>query len=102
MIDAIFTIAKTAVAVLPFVILCFLAKNINLNKLDRCRQYPMPIFAVVFVFVMVFTCGALSEWLLGFIKSLPKMIAGLTALSWLPDEIKPFIIKVANVLKNDD
>ena len=100
MIDAIFTIAKTAVAVLPFVILCFSAKNINLNKLDRCRQYPMPIFAVVFVFVMVFTCGALSEWLLGFIKSLPKMIAGLTALSWLPDEIKPFIIKVANVLKN--
>ena len=75
MIETILNIAKMILAILPFVILCFASKKVNLPKTDRSKQFLMPVIALIYVIVAMILMNSINEWLIKLINNLPKWIS---------------------------
>ncbi|MBQ2827808.1 MAG: hypothetical protein IJF20_01050 [Clostridia bacterium] len=76
------TIIKHVLGVLPFLLLCFSAWKINLNKTDRSRQFLMPIVALVYCIVAVVLLDNINNWLLNLFNWLGQYISFFRNLSW--------------------
>lgn len=99
MIDTLKEIGKMLIAVLPFVLLCIRARNVNLDKTERSKQVLMPVLAVVYTIAMMLTLDQFNNRLLEFIKNIPDWIRSLASLSWMPQDVVPAIQDVASVVK---
>lgn len=98
MIDIIIKIIKLVIAILPFVILCFANRKLNLVKSSRSKQFPMPIIAFVYVAVMMFLTDFVNSRLIKFILWIPKAVESLAKASWMPGAIQGVILKVADFI----
>ncbi len=97
MIDTIIkvaiTVAKIGLALLPFVILCISSKRVNLPQPSRSRQVLMPAVATVYIIVAMLLMKYIDEWLIRLIINIPKWIASIADISWMPE-------KIGNVFEN--
>ncbi len=100
MIDTILTIVKVVLAVLPFIILCFYSRNVNLPKSERSRQIFMPVIALVYVILAMFLMDRINDGLKEFIANIPVWIADFANISWLPEKIGELIIRLANYVES--
>ena len=98
MIDTILNIAKMLLAILPFLIICFAGRKVNLPKAERSKQILMPVIAFVFVFVSMMLINPVNNWLIKLIKNLPKWIAGLAEFSWMPETIGAFFTQTGSFI----
>lgn len=76
------TIVKHVLGVVPFLLLCFSAWKINLDKTNRSRQFLMPIVALVYCVVAVVLLNDINNWLLSLFNWLGQYISFLRNLSW--------------------
>ncbi|MBR5774208.1 MAG: hypothetical protein IKY44_05070, partial [Clostridia bacterium] len=95
MIEKILDIAKMVLAILPFVLLCFASKKVNLPKVERSKQFLMPVFTLIYVIVVVFSINKLNTWLIGLIQAIPGWIEELGYATWMPESIGSLISKLA-------
>ena len=100
MIETILNIAKMILAILPFVILCFVGKKVNLPKIDRSKQFLMPIITLIYVIVTMILMNSINEWLIKLIKNLPKWISGLAGFSWMPTPIGNVFTNIGSFLSS--
>lgn len=100
MIEVIKNIGKMLLMILPFVILCFASKKVNLTKSDRSKQFLMPVITVIYSVVIMILMDEINKWLLNLIKNIPKWIASLAGFSWMPPEIGEVILKVSGFLES--
>lgn len=100
MIDTILTVAKMLMAILPFVVLCFVSKKDNLPKTDRSKQFFMPIIALVYIIAAMSLMNRINNWLLKLLDNLPKWIDSLADFSWMPDEIGAVFTQIASFIKS--
>ena len=98
MIERILNIAKIVLAILPFVILCFASKKVNLPKTERSKQFLMPIIALVYVIVAMILMNSINEWLIKLINNLPKWISALAAFSWMPPKVGAVFTQIGSLL----
>ncbi len=84
-ISAMVDILKTAVAVIPFLLLCLLSIKVNLKKPIRDRQFLMPIIALVFVLFLMFGMRMINNWVLSLMHAIPGWINSF--LDWIPDQV---------------
>lgn len=80
MINVLMPIIKLIIAVLPIVMLCLLAKKVNLPKPERTKQFPMPIVAIIYVIVAMIFMDKICQGLLTLIGGLPGKIMSLIPL----------------------
>ena len=103
MIEKLLDIGKLILAILPFALLCLSAKTVNLPKIDRSKQFFIPVIAVVYVIVAMCLMNWLNQKLLGLIYALPKYISSLAKQSWVPGNVAVYVNQfskwVAKVLK---
>ncbi len=100
MIELIIDLVKKILAILPFVMLCFAGKKVNLPKPDRSKQFLMPVFALVYVIAAMFLTDSISIWLLRLLDNIPKWIASLAKVAWMPEQIGDVIMRVAELIKS--
>ena len=100
MIETILNIAKMILAILPFVILCFASKKVNLTKTDRSKQFLMPIIALVYVIVAMILMNSINEWLIKLINNLPKWISALAGFSWMPAQVGAVFTQIGSFLSS--
>lgn len=98
MIETILNIAKMLLAILPFILLCLLSKKVNLPKVDRSKQYFMPIFTVIYAVVTMFFVNRINTGLINFVESIPAWIQTLGDVSWMPDKIGAVITSLGKLL----
>ena len=84
-ISAIVDILKTAVAVIPFLLMCLISKKVNLKKPIRDRQFLMPIISLVFILFLMFGMRMINTWMLSLIHNIPVWINGI--LDLLPAQV---------------
>ena len=87
MIEKLLGIAKLVIAILPFVLLCFASRKVNLPKVDRSKPYLMPIIALVYGSLVMAFADSINTWLLNLIYNIPKWIASIATISWMPSQI---------------
>lgn len=87
MINMFLSIFKMIIAILPFVVLCFVSIKVNLSKSERSKQFFMPIIALIYAVIAMLLMDNINDWLLKLIKKLPKWIALLVGFSWMPEQI---------------
>ncbi|MBQ6022865.1 MAG: hypothetical protein IJL25_08055 [Clostridia bacterium] len=95
MIEHIVTILKLIVAALPFIVLCLGSRKINLQKIERSKQFPMPAVALVYNIIIVCLLHRINEWLLGLFAHIPVWIARLADVSWIPNVLDNAFLKAA-------
>ncbi len=100
LLNVIIYIAKLVLAVLPFVILCFVSKMVNLPKIDRSKQFFMPVIALVYVIIAMLLMESVNEWIIKFINNLPKWLAGLGGFHWMPLQISEVLDKLSRSLRS--
>ena len=100
MINTIYTILKMLVAILPFVVLCFLSRRDNLPKPERSKQLLMPVVAVVYSLVCMFLMNSICEWLINLIDKLPSWFEKLAAITWMPAFLQSVLQKIGSVLQS--
>lgn len=96
MIETIMNTAKTAIAILPFVALCFAGKKVNLPGPERSKQFAMPVIALVYAIVMMLSMDSVNTGLMTLINNIPKWLTKLAAFSWMPAQIGSIIRWVSN------
>ena len=99
MIDTLIEIGKMLIAVLPFVLLCIRARNVNLNKPERSKQVLMPVLAVIYAIATMLSLDAINNQLQEWIRDIPGWIRSLTGLSWLPAALAPVIRNIAEIVR---
>lgn len=99
MINTLIVIAKMLLAVLPFAVLCFVSAKVNLPKIERSKQFLMPVIAVIYVIVAMFLMNSINEWLIKLINNIPVWIAALGSASWMPAKIGSVISQIAATIK---
>lgn len=100
MIKIILSIAKMMLAILPFVILCFASKKVNLPKPDRSKQLFMPIIVLIYVIVAMILMNSINEWLIKLINNLPKWILALAGFSWMPAQVTAILTQIESYLSS--
>ncbi|MGN0115270.1 MAG: hypothetical protein ACI396_08075, partial [Acutalibacteraceae bacterium] len=98
MIEIILRIVKLLLAILPFVILCFASKKVNLPKPDRSKQFFMPVIALIYVIVAMLLMNSINEWLLKLINNIPKWIAALAGFSWMPEQLGAVFTQISSFI----
>ncbi len=100
MIEKILSVVKIIAAILPFVLLCLANAKTNLPKSERSRQYPMPIVTLLYSIVAMLLANKVNTWLIRLISNIPKWIASLATIDWIPNEWSPTIEKIAEAVRN--
>lgn len=98
MIDTILITVKMIVAILPFIFLFFLSKKVNLPKVDRSKQFLMPVISFVYGIVAMLMSDLINTWLIKLIQKLPVWIEALAGVSWMPEMIGELLSKFARFL----
>lgn len=99
MIETIIEIIKMIIAILPFAVLCFKSKKVNLPETERSRQFLMPIIAVVYTVLAMVLVEDINDWLIRLIKSIPNIFAYPTKVSWIPEQISAVFSQIASYVK---
>ncbi len=87
---------KTILGVLPFLALCFICAKINLNKVNRSRQFLMPIIALVYSILGVVLVDYISDLVHRLIVLLSQYVPFLKNLNW--QAIAIFVLNAALML----
>lgn len=87
MIETILNIVKMISALLPFIILCFVSRKLNLPRSERSKQFFMPVIALIYVIIAMLLMNSVNEWLIKLLNSLPKRISALAGVSWMPKNV---------------
>ena len=98
--QTIIDILKTALAILPFLGLCFLSKKINLKKPMRNRQFLMPVFAFIFIIAVMIFMSSINTWLLLLIHKIIEWVNTLLKAEWMPEQVKDVLSRVWVPIKN--
>lgn len=99
MTDTIVEIVKMIIAILPFAVLCFSSKKVNLPETERSRQFFMPIVALVYVVLAMIFVEDINDWLIRLIKSIPNIITYPTKISWIPAAVSSVFTQIASYVK---
>ena len=81
MIDLILTVLRQLVPVLPFLVLLFVNKKVNLKREERSKQFPMPLLALLYGVILVILMTRISAGLLDWLQRLPAVLLGFA--SWI-------------------
>ena len=100
MIDTILNLAKTLLALLPFVLLCLVGKKANLPQPERSKQFLMVAFSLVYAVVAMCLMNRINEWLLVLLDNIPKWIAALANFSWMPQKVGSFFTSAADIVES--
>lgn len=92
MTDIIITVIKMIIALLPFLILCFVAKKVNLADGERSKQFPMPLIALIYVIFTMIFIGEINDMIVTFLHSLPFRIAEFANVQLMPEFIRKLIL----------
>ena len=84
MIERLLDLAKTLLAMLPFILLCLFNCKVNLPKAERSRQFLMPLITLVYVILAMLLVNKLNNLVLSFLEGLPGLFASLGEVSWMP------------------
>ncbi len=99
MIKTIWTIVKLLIAILPFYFLCRKSKKVNIPRPERNKQYLMPVVAFLYCVVAMTLTEKVNHLLITLIRNIPKWIAMLANLSWMPEKAASVISQIAQVLQ---
>lgn len=100
MIEVILNIAKMILMILPFVILCLAGKKLNLPKIDRSKQFFMPVIALVYAIVGMLLMDSLNEWIIKLMNNLSKWILALSGSSWMPTQVGNVIGRIGRFVRS--
>ncbi len=100
MTDTILTVIKMIIALLPFLILCFTAKKVNLADGERSKQFPMPAIALIYVIFAMIFLGEINDMLISFFHNLPLWIADFANVQYMPDFLRELILKLSAWVDN--
>lgn len=89
--NSILDIFKTLLAIIPFILLCFASRKVNLDKKFRDRQFLMPVFSIIYVVVIMFSLQGINNMLLSFIQNFPVWMNNLLSASWIPQGVSDFL-----------
>lgn len=98
MIDTLINILKMCIAILPMVFLFYKNMDVNLPKHDRSKQFLMPIISVVYSTVAMILAARISGWILALIRYIPRAIASLARIPFLPQGAKEFFVNCGTSL----
>ena len=96
MIEKLIEIGKMLIAILPFVLLCIRARNVNLNKPDRSKQVLIPVLALVYATATMLTIEDFNIQLIEWIRGIPGWI---TSFGGISPKVAPTVNSVANVVR---
>lgn len=91
------TVLSLLPATLPFLLFALLNAAVNLKKPIRCRQFLMPIFALIYCILAVIFLSDVNDAILGFINRIPEMIRAFGAK--LSPELQSAIYQFADSVK---
>ncbi len=99
MIGNFISIVKMIIAILPFVVICFSSRSVNLPKSERSRQFLIPIVTVVYAILAMLMLDSINDWLIRLINNIPKWIAGVSGFSWMPEFIGAIFKQAASLIE---
>ena len=99
-LETIINIVKVLLAIVPFVVLCFVCAKVNIVKTQRSKQFLMPVIAVLYSIFALIMMNKLNTWILRFIKNIPKWIMSLAGVEFLPAQLQEPIAIVGNYINN--
>lgn len=100
MIDTLMDILKVLFAASPTILMCLGLKKLNLEKPYRIRQFLMPIFAFVYVLIIMIFSKQICDGLLGLIKAIPGWLGAIGNISWMPEWISGIMSYLSDGLKD--
>ncbi len=100
MISFVLNLIKALLIPLPVLLVCLAGRNKNLPKPERSKQFLMPIVALVYVVVMMLFMHPINSALTFFFQSIPKWIAMLGRISWMPEFLSTISLKISGFLSN--
>lgn len=74
MINVIIEIIKILIAILPFILLCVADNAANLKKVDRSRQFAIPVAAFIYMIAAMVWQDRVNEVLISLIRGFPNII----------------------------
>ncbi|MEE1011862.1 MAG: hypothetical protein U0L11_07505 [Acutalibacteraceae bacterium] len=97
--EIMYEILKMLLMISPFVLLCVVDKIWNMPKIDRGRQFLMPVLSVLLMAVVMVYADDINTVLINFIRYIPKFFYDIDAKLWLPDFIGDFFVRIGDKLK---
>lgn len=99
MTDRLILLVKMLIALLPFVVLCYFNKKLNLHKSERSKQFAMPVVAALYVVAVMAFADPINDWLIKICNKMPQWIEGLGGFSWMPAQVSSFFTQMGAELK---
>ena len=100
MIDNLIMLFKLVIVSLPIILLCLLSRRVNLSRSERCKQMPMPVITMVYSIVAMVLLNKINELLLEFFDKIPGWIRSLSDISWMPETVGDWFIKLSDWLRS--
>lgn len=97
--EIMYEILKMLLMISPFIILCVIDKIWNMPKIDRSRQFLMPVLSVVLMAAVMYYADDINTVLINFIRYIPKFFYDIDAKLWLPEFIGDFFTRIGDKLK---
>lgn len=92
------SIATMLLMMLPFILLTKAVAKANLPKPERSKQFAQPIIGVVYAIIAMFAANWLCGQLIALINNIPGWISQLAGVSWMPEQIAPYIQRASEWL----
>lgn len=71
----IIVLAQRVLAILPFMLLCFASKKVNIKKTRRSRQFSLPLVSTVYSIIIIIFINKINRLILWLVDALPNLIA---------------------------
>ncbi len=98
MINTLWSIVKMIMAILPFAILCISSRKVNYEKIDRSRQYFMPVVTIIYVIVTMIFMNQINSGLLKLINNIPKWISAFAGFLSFLGPVGNVLNQVADII----
>lgn len=74
MINPIMTVLRQLIPLIPFALLLFVNKRVNLKQEERSKQFLMPLLALLYGMILVILMTRISNGLLDWLRELPALL----------------------------
>lgn len=97
--EIMYEILKMLLMISPFILLCIVDKIWNITKIDRSRQFLMPVLSVVLMAAAMYYADDINTVLINFIRYIPKFFYDIDAKLWLPAIVGDFFVRIGDKIK---
>ena len=89
--EILISVLKMILALLPFLLICYISGKLNIVKQERSKQFFMPVIALIYSVVTIIFSDKINSFLIKKVGDFAVWLTELTGINGLPASVNSFI-----------